>query len=98
MKDECASFNYPASYVEQNRKNDQLETDKIPEIKCLTAKNKLESVREQLQNKIQAQEALQKSLKPDSKVLQNISDEIQSLETETQEQRWTWDVLECQID
>ena len=49
------------------------------------AKSRLELVEEQIINKIQAQKALKTSLKSDSKVLQNIADEILSLEAEKSE-------------
>ena len=50
-----------------------------------SARVKLENVQELIQNKLQAQEALQKSLRPDSKVLTNIQEEIQHLESERTE-------------
>ena len=81
MKDECGS--YDSQYLKQNPGNTFLEKDDIKSSK--TAKVRLENVTEQLNNKLQALEALQKSLKADSKVLQTISDEIQSLETERNE-------------
>ena len=49
------------------------------------AKSRIELVEEQIKNKIQAQKALKTSLKPDSKVLQNIADELYALETEKSE-------------
>ena len=50
-----------------------------------SARVKLENIQELIQNKLQAQEALQKSLRPDSKVLTNIQEEIQHLESERTE-------------
>ena len=58
---------------------------KVTEIEQSSARSQLENVQKLLQNKLQAQEALQISLKPDSKVLQNIQEEIQSLESEKTE-------------
>ena len=57
----------------------------VTEMEQSSARSQLENVQKLLQNKLQAQEALQISLKPDSKVLQNIQEEIQSLESEKTE-------------
>ena len=65
-------------------KNSSDETGKN-EINPASARRKMELIEEQINNKNQAQEALQKSLRPDSKVLLNISEEIQALEAEKSE-------------
>ena len=65
-------------------KNNQEENENN-EINPASARKRIELIEEQIRNKHHAQEALQKSLRPESKVLLAISEEIQTLEAERSE-------------
>ena len=83
---ECKDTDFKERIPKPSLEESEPKPDSIDQLdNSSLAKSRLELVEEQITNKIQAQKALKTSLKPDSKVLQNIADEILSLESEKSE-------------
>ena len=84
----CNNFASPENFEIEKIKNLENCDDsngKNDQINPASARKKIEFIEEQIRNKNQAQEALQKSLKPDSKILVNIAEEIDALESDRSE-------------
>ena len=84
----CNNFASPENFEQEKIKdleNSDERNGKNDQINPASARKKIEFLEEQIRNKYQAKEALQKSLKPDSKILVNIAEEIDALESDKSE-------------